>query len=49
MGEGIFRTDSSSSVARLTNSRLRNSGSLCIGSVGELHGFGKHELSDGGK
>jgi pectate lyase C len=31
MGEGIFRTDSSSSTARLTNSQLRNSGSLCIG------------------
>jgi pectate lyase C len=31
MGEGIFRTDSSSSVARLTNSQLRNSGTLCIG------------------
>jgi pectate lyase C len=32
MDEGIFRTDSSSSRARLTNSRLRNSGDLCIGS-----------------
>jgi len=31
MGEGIFRTDSSSSTARLTNSQLRNSGSMCIG------------------
>jgi pectate lyase C len=29
--EGVFRTDSSSSIARLTNSRLRNSGALCIG------------------
>jgi pectate lyase C len=32
LGEGVFRTDSSSSIARLTNSRLRNSGALCIGS-----------------
>lgn len=32
MGEGIFRTDSSASVARITNSRLRNAGSICIGS-----------------
>jgi len=31
MGEGIFRTDSSSSTARLTNSQLRNSGTTCIG------------------
>jgi pectate lyase C len=31
MGEGIFRTDSSSSEARLTNSRLRNAGTICIG------------------
>jgi pectate lyase C len=31
MGEGIFRTDSSSSEATLTNSRLRNSGTTCIG------------------
>jgi pectate lyase C len=31
MGEGIFRTDSSSSVARLTNSQLRNAGTTCIG------------------
>jgi pectate lyase C len=31
MGEGIFRTDSSASVARITNSRLRNAGSICIG------------------
>jgi pectate lyase C len=31
MGEGIFRTDSSSSTARLTNSQTRNSGTLCIG------------------
>jgi pectate lyase C len=31
LGEGVFRTDSSSSTARLTNSRLRNAGTLCIG------------------
>src|SRR5215510_2552794 len=31
MGEGVFRTDSSSSTARLTNSRLHNAGSVCIG------------------
>jgi pectate lyase C len=40
MGEGIFRTDSSSSVARLTNSRLRNSGSMCIGSWASCTGSG---------
>jgi pectate lyase C len=32
MGEGVFRTDSSSSNARLTNSRLHAAGSVCIGS-----------------
>ena len=32
MGEGVFRTDSSSSTARLTNSRLHDAGSVCIGS-----------------
>lgn len=31
MGEGVFRTDSNSSTARLTNSRLRNAGTICIG------------------
>ncbi len=31
MSEGIFRTDSSVSTARITNSRLRNAGSICIG------------------
>lgn len=31
MKEGVFRTDSSVSVARLTNSRLRNAGTICIG------------------
>jgi pectate lyase C len=31
MGEGIFRTDSSSSTARLTNSRLHAAGTVCIG------------------
>jgi len=31
MGEGIFRTDSSNSTARITNSRLRNAGDICIG------------------
>jgi pectate lyase C len=30
-GEGIFRTDSSSSTARITNSQLRNTGNMCIG------------------
>lgn len=32
MGEGIFRTDSSSSTARLTNSRLHSTATTCIGS-----------------
>ena len=40
MKEGIFRTDSSSSVARLTNSRLHNAGSLCIGSWASCTGSG---------
>jgi pectate lyase C len=40
MSEGIFRTDSSSSVARLTNSRLRNSGTLCIGPWSSCTGSG---------
>mgnify|MGYP001236403960 CR=1 FL=1 len=31
MKEGIFRTDSPSSEARITNSRFRNAGSICIG------------------
>ena len=31
MKEGIFRTDSSSSTARLTNSRLHSAGTVCIG------------------
>jgi len=31
MNEGIFRTDSGSSTARITNSRLRNTGDMCIG------------------
>jgi pectate lyase C len=31
MNEGVFRTDSSSSTARLTNSRLHNAGTVCIG------------------
>jgi pectate lyase C len=31
MKEGIFRSDSSSSTARITNSRLRNAGDICIG------------------
>jgi pectate lyase C len=31
MGEGIFRTDSSSSEATLTNSQLRNTRTTCIG------------------
>lgn len=31
MKEGVFRTDSSTSTARLTNSRLRNAGTVCIG------------------
>jgi pectate lyase C len=32
MEEGVFRTDSSSSRASLTNSRLHDAGSVCIGS-----------------
>ena len=32
MGEGIFRSDSSNSTARITNSRLNNAGDICIGS-----------------
>jgi pectate lyase C len=40
MGEGVFRTDSSSSTARLTNSRLHDSGSLCIGSWSSCSGSG---------
>ena len=31
MKEGVFRTDSSSSTAKLSNSRLRNAGQVCIG------------------
>lgn len=31
MKEGVFRTDSSSSTARLSNSRLRNAKQVCIG------------------
>lgn len=31
MNEGVFRTDSSSSTARLTNSRLHDAGTICIG------------------
>jgi hypothetical protein len=31
MGEGVFRTDSSSSVARLSNSELVNARTVCIG------------------
>ena len=31
MDEGIFRTDSSVSTARLTNSRLHDAGTVCIG------------------
>jgi pectate lyase C len=31
MGEGIFRTDSSSSTARITNSRVHDAGATCIG------------------
>ena len=31
LGEGVFRTDSSSSNARLTNSRLHAAGTICIG------------------
>jgi pectate lyase C len=40
MKEGIFRTDSSSSTARLTNSRLRSSGSMCIGKWASCTGSG---------
>lgn len=31
MDEGIFRSDSSISTARITNSRLHNAGDICIG------------------
>ena len=31
MGEGLFRTDSSSSTVRFTNSRIHNTGTTCIG------------------
>ena len=31
MSEGIFRTDSYSSTAHISNSRLRNAGRVCIG------------------
>lgn len=31
MNEGVFRSDSSSSTARITNSRLSNYGDICIG------------------
>ncbi len=31
MKEGVFRSDSSSSTAKITNSRLRNAGDICIG------------------
>jgi len=31
MKEGVFRTDSSTSTARLTNSRLHSAGTVCIG------------------
>jgi pectate lyase C len=40
MSEGIFRTDSSSSIARLTNSRTRSSGTLCIGPWASCTGSG---------
>jgi pectate lyase C len=40
MKEGVFRTDSSVSTARLTNSRLRNSGTLCIGPWASCGGSG---------
>jgi pectate lyase C len=40
MDEGVFRTDSSSSTARLTNSRLHDAGSLCIGSWASCSGSG---------
>lgn len=32
LAEGVFRTDSRRSTARITNSRLRHTGRLCIGS-----------------
>jgi pectate lyase C len=31
MGEGVFRSDSPNSTARITNSRLHNAGDICIG------------------
>ncbi|MET0533009.1 MAG: pectate lyase [Steroidobacter sp.] len=41
LGEGVFRTDSSSSTARLTNSRLHDAGSVCIGSWASCTQSGK--------
>lgn len=40
MKEGVFRSDSSSSVAKLTNSVLSNAGSLCIGKWASCTGSG---------
>jgi pectate lyase C len=40
MKEGIFRSDSSSSIAKLTNSVLSNAGSLCIGKWASCTGSG---------
>jgi pectate lyase C len=40
MSEGVFRSDSSSSIAKLSNSRLHNAGSLCIGSWASCTGSG---------
>jgi len=40
MSEGIFRTDSSSSTARLTNSSCSSSGTACIGSWASCTGSG---------
>ncbi|MBU2985207.1 pectate lyase [Saccharophagus degradans] len=31
MGEGVFRSDSPNATARITNSRLKNAGDICIG------------------
>ncbi|MEC5387093.1 pectate lyase, partial [Uliginosibacterium sp. H3] len=38
--EGVFRSDSSSSVAKLTNSVLKSAGSLCIGKWASCTGSG---------
>jgi pectate lyase C len=40
MNEGVFRSDSPNSTARITNSRLHNAGDICIGSWGSCTSSG---------